>query len=116
MKKIFTSLLILVIFLSCLSFVSCKKDDPTATTFTVTFATKGGSAVSSQEVKEGENATRPQDPTKDGYDFIGWYLNDVLYDFNSPVVADITLVAKWQQKTGSGSGSVDFPWVDVPIE
>ena len=115
MKKFFSTLLILTLFISCLSFISCSKDDNTPT-YTVTFGTKGGSQVSSQEVKEGEKATRPEDPTKDGYDFVGWYLQGVLYDFNTPVVADITLVAEWQQKSGTGSGSVEFPWVDLPLD
>ena len=36
-------------------------------------------------------------PTKEGYEFLGWYLNDELFDnevYN--VASDVTLVAKWK--------------------
>ena len=109
MKKITTIFLLITLLISCLSFVSCF-DDETDTTYTVTFATQGGSTVSSQTIKEGEKAVRPKDPTKSGYAFLGWYLDGVQYDFNSPVVSDIRLVAEWT-KIGDG---VDFPWIDLP--
>ena len=49
------------------------------------------------EVAEGAKVEKPADPTKDGYTFLGWYLNDELYDFESPVNGDIILVAKWEE-------------------
>jgi uncharacterized repeat protein (TIGR02543 family) len=67
--------------------------------YTVTFDSNGGSLVKSQSVAEGEKATRPDNPTKDGYGFVNWYDNedctDPHYDFDTPVTADITLYAKW---------------------
>lgn len=72
--------------------------DPVAEKFTVTFNTKGGSAVRKQEVEKGEKATKPANPTKSGYDFVDWYLDEAytnVYDFNTPVTKDITLYAKW---------------------
>ena len=41
--------------------------------FTVSFNTSGGSSVSSQNVRNGQKATMPTEPTKDGFTFIGWY-------------------------------------------
>ena len=41
---------------------------------------------------------RPGEPTKDGYIFGDWYVdneNTRVYDFNQPVTADLTLTAKW---------------------
>ena len=67
--------------------------------YTVTFNSNGGSSVSSQTVTEGSKATRPSDPTKTGYNFGGWLLNGSTYDFNSSVTGNITLVAKWNQKS-----------------
>ncbi len=72
---------------------------PTAK-YQVTFESNGGSAVASQTVEENATATQPADPTRDGYDFRGWYSDAALttaYDFSTPVTADITLYAKWTQ-------------------
>jgi len=66
-------------------------------TYTVTFETDGGSSTASQKVDEGKLVTKPTDPKKDGNKFIGWYLNDKEYDFNTKVTKDITLVAKWEK-------------------
>lgn len=69
-----------------------------ATTYTVTFETNGGSAVSKKSVSDGKALTRPQDPAKEGYRFDGWYTDKALtkpYDFSAKVTADMTLYAKW---------------------
>ena len=68
------------------------------TTYTVTFDSNGGSAVTAQTIEAGQKATKPADPTKDGYDFKGWTLNGSAYDFNSAVNGNITLVATWEQQ------------------
>ena len=67
--------------------------------YTITFDSNGGSAVSSQTVAEGNKATQPSSPTRNGYTFAGWTLNGSTYNFSSPVTNNITLVAKWTQKT-----------------
>ena len=66
--------------------------------YTVTFDSNGGSAVTAQSIEAGQKATKPADPTKDGYDFKGWTLNGSAYDFNSAVNGNITLVATWEQQ------------------
>jgi pilin isopeptide linkage protein/uncharacterized repeat protein (TIGR02543 family) len=66
----------------------------------VTFDSNGGSAVADQIVEDGEAATRPTDPTKEGYTFCGWFTDAALtvpYDFSTPVTADITLYACWKK-------------------
>ena len=66
--------------------------------YTVTFDSNGGSAVTAQSIEAGQKATKPADPTKDGYDFKGWTLNGSAYDFNTAVNGNITLVATWEQQ------------------
>lgn len=66
-------------------------------TYTVTFDAKIGPGVQAQEVKIGKRATEPDDLTYDGYTFLGWYLDDQIYDFETPVKKDITLTAKWEK-------------------
>ena len=63
--------------------------------YSVYFDSNGGSKVASGTVKGGKIA-KPEDPTKSGYKFLGWYLEDKAYDFNSEVKENMTLKAKWQ--------------------
>lgn len=66
--------------------------------FTVTFDSNGGSEVAAQGVNNGSAAIRPQDPTKEGYIFEGWYTDSgctSAYDFETILTADITLYAQW---------------------
>ena len=62
---------------------------------TVTFQSEGGSEVASQ-IRANTPATRPADPTKEGYTFIGWYNGESEWDFETPVTEKLTLTAKWQ--------------------
>lgn len=50
-----------------------------------------------QKVKEGETATKPADPTFEGYTFAGWKKDGELYDFATPVTGGFTLVGSWQK-------------------
>lgn len=67
--------------------------------FTVSFETGDADAlVASQNVKENEPATRPEDPEWEGHVFSGWYIDPEYteaYDFARPVTKDIILYAKW---------------------
>ena len=65
--------------------------------YTVRFDSNGGSSVASQRVADGQTAREPSDPTRSNYRFEGWYLNGKLYDFDTPVTADITLEAHWDR-------------------
>ena len=71
--------------------------------YTVTFDTRGGSAVSSQSVIKGNKVTKPSDPTKNNSIFEGWYKDSgykTLWNFATDVVnSNITLYAKWQNKS-----------------
>ena len=68
-------------------------------TFTVTFDSDGGSAVTAQTIEKGETATKPADPTKAGYTFVGWYNGNTEFDFDEVITGDITLYAKWTANT-----------------
>ena len=66
---------------------------------TISFDTQGGSAVPAQQVKTGAMAVQPDDPTRTGYTFAGWYANADYsggpYNFTDAVNDDVTLYAKW---------------------
>ena len=65
--------------------------------YTVTFNSNGGSSVASQTVNYNEKATQPNNPTREGYTFVGWQLNGNTYDFNIVVNGNITLTAVWDK-------------------
>ena len=74
--------------------------DP-ATTWTVDFDAQGGSAVAAQKVQKGEAAVKPEDPTREGYCFTGWYLEPECeneWEFSLPVTENMTLYAGWTEK------------------
>lgn len=74
--------------------------------YTVTFDSDGGSAVAAQTVVEGSKATKPADPTKNGYTFKGWTLGGTAYDFTAAVTGSITLKAKWEKDAEIWVGGV----------
>lgn len=56
-----------------------------------------GAEISKIEVMEGNYLKEPENPTKDGYKFVGWYLNGELFDFSKPIEGNITLEARWEK-------------------
>lgn len=64
--------------------------------YIITFDSNGGTPVSSKVVDYKNKVKTPANPTKEGYNFLGWYLNDKKYDFNTTITKDMTLVAKWE--------------------
>ena len=67
----------------------------------VSFNTNGhGAAPASQTVELNGKAAKPADPTAEGYVFRGWYTTaecTTEFDFNTPITADTTLYAKWDE-------------------
>lgn len=69
---------------------------------TVVFDMGGhGTQIAQQIIEDGGKATMPAvAPSEDRYSFEGWYADatfNVGFDFNSPIIADTTVYAKWKQ-------------------
>ncbi len=64
-------------------------------TYTVTFDSNGGSSVAAQTVSYQGKATKPSDPTKEGYRFVEWQLDGASYDFGKAVSENLILKAVW---------------------
>ena len=64
---------------------------------TITFDSDGGSLIQSVTIGAGQLVKQPTNPTKEGYEFLYWALNDEEFDFSTPVSESITLVAKWKE-------------------
>ena len=73
---------------------------PEVLEYTVTFNSNGGSEVATQTVKNGKTVSNPENPTKTGFLFDGWYSDSELknlFDFATPITGNIALYAKWQK-------------------
>lgn len=68
--------------------------------YTVTFNTNGGSAVDDQTIEYNGTATKPEQPTRTGYTFVGWYKDgtETPFDFSTPITENLTLTAKWSPR------------------
>lgn len=55
-----------------------------------------GGTYATQIVQAGEKAIEPDVPSRQGYRFTDWYLDDTKYDFNTAVTEDMTLTARWK--------------------
>lgn len=65
--------------------------------FNVDFNTDGGGMVNSVQIPSGKTMMTPTPPKKYGYVFQYWMRNGKEYDFQMPVVEDMTLLAKWKE-------------------
>ena len=97
MKKL---LCLSLLILTVVALVACGTDEPVKDTYyTVTYDTDGGSAVNPNSVKENDKLLEPVAPTKNGYDFAGWYVGESAYNFENAVTTDLSLKAKWTKTT-----------------
>ena len=70
--------------------------NPNSTPVTVTYKYgKLDGTYAIQIVQAGEKAIEPDVPSRQGYQFTDWYLDDTKYDFNAAVTGDMTLTAQW---------------------
>lgn len=69
--------------------------DGTPVTMTYKYGELGG-IYAKQIVQAGEKAIEPDVPSRQGYRFTDWYLDDTKYDFNTAVTEDMTLTARWK--------------------
>ena len=94
-KSLFIILLIALLFLLPFALTGCS---PLDKRYTVTFDTDGGTVIESQKVDYGQKAIKPEQiPTKDGYEFDGWYYGEDEWIFLGYVITEnTTLKAKWK--------------------
>lgn len=81
--------------------------------YTVSYDEVGGEDVADVKVVNGKTVSKPDDPVREGYQFLGWYADS---EYQTPfmfdtqiVISDITLYAKWALVTpGAVPFTVDF--------
>ena len=91
------NVIIVVCILAMLLLVAMELQDPG---LTVTFDSKGGTDVAAQKQEYGELLVLPEPPTREGYQFTGWYTDygcTIAWDAAQQTVqSDMTLYAGWQ--------------------
>ena len=69
--------------------------------FQITFDSRGGTDVPVQSQMYGELLEEPENPTREGYIFTGWYTDTSCYEAwdldTDTVQSDMTLYAGWQK-------------------
>ena len=89
--------------------------NPNGTPVTVTYAYGAlGGTYATQIVQTGEKAIEPDVPSRQGYQFTDWYLDDTKNDFDTAVTGNMTLTAKWTANSytitfDTGGGSAIAP-------
>ena len=93
-----------------LLYAKWKEVETSVHEYTVSFDSCGGSAVAEQKIKENKKAAKPEDPSRGGYVFLGWYKDSGLtsaYNFTAAVTGDLTLYAKWKERI---PGEINDTW------
>ena len=113
MKKRLVAILVLALAM-VLALTSCDffqdimdKINPSDEEYTVYFITGDGATyVPNQSVKKGELVTKPENPTRDGFDFDNWYKDEaltVVWNFETDKVTNHTMIyAKWNEHFHEG--------------
>ena len=97
MRKI--AFLFTMLFAVCFVLAGCGDMGGTTapSTYKITFDSDGGSGVAAIVAEAGAEIAAPTNPTKEGFNFVGWYLGEVEYEFSVMPETNITLKAKWEE-------------------
>lgn len=75
--------------------------------FKITYIIDGRSEV--VYVNDKSEIVVPKIPVKEGYEVLGWYLGEDLYDFQKDIVSDITLTAKYSKIENESNSQENKP-------
>lgn len=84
--------------------------------FNITFDVDGGTPVPpAVTVLDGELLNEPEEPTKAGYRFLGWFTenNEDSFDFTAPIDEDIHLIARWEEIIYVRDASIIYDFSDL---
>jgi uncharacterized repeat protein (TIGR02543 family) len=110
MKK--TVFLGLLTILLAFGFIGCENG---TTTYSVTFNSNGGSNVSTiTGIESGATITLPNDPTKENYEFAGWFIDNTTFEVEftslTVITSNLVVFAKWVEMGGG------FTLINIPSE
>jgi len=130
LKKIIVSALAVIAVLQMTPNRLYAEDDSNTKTFYVSYTVMAhvsflnGDIEFSQDVIPGEPMNEPSHLQIDGYEFVGWFLNDQLWNFADPVREHMSLTARYKEikdtpsdsSEDSSSGSVVLPKTGINVE
>ncbi len=97
-KKVLFSLILVFLVLTCTSCIDSSGSD-SDTEYTITYHVDGGTIDEvTQKFKDHNDVTLPI-PTKEGYNFVGWYNESGIKINKAYANKDYVLYAKWVKKT-----------------
>lgn len=73
-----------------------KVEEPNQEKHTITLNIDG--KLFTIETDENGKVEEPEEPSKSGYEFLGWYIGDEKVDFSKEFTENTTIVAKWEEK------------------
>lgn len=74
-----------------------------------------GAQNKTTSVRKDAKVEKPEDPTRDNFKFDNWYSDTnrtVEYDFNTPIVSDTTIYAKWLENANYYDVTFDYNYKD----
>ncbi|MBQ9020126.1 InlB B-repeat-containing protein [Candidatus Saccharibacteria bacterium] len=86
--------------------------------YTISFDTDGGSEIPSITADYGTPVSAPAAPVKEGYTFLGWYLDGIRLNINDSLTIpakNLTLIAHWSKNEPAIPAPVD-PSPNIPSE
>ena len=102
MKKFFHKVLPLVILSVVFAFTfalcSCTPTENTPPPVTYYSVTYSGTDLEAAQLAEGATIEKPENPTKSGQVFVGWYTDDsydIQYSFGNTITEDVTIYARF---------------------
>lgn len=78
----------------------------TPATYTITFI-DGNTRYQTGTAVYGDKFTKPADPSKDGYTFVGWFTDaegTTAYDFQTTVTGNVSVYAAWEENAVQSEG------------
>lgn len=109
-KEIFTIIIVLIVLGISIFYVYNNQKH------TVSFNSNGGTAITSRKIIHNKKITNCDIPVRDGYEFIGWYYNENLFECNQRVSEDIVLEAKWKKIEEKSITSIIFSYSDIVVK
>ncbi len=87
--------LLILTFITILFISACNEPE----VYTIQFDVNGGETLTNYEYTFGDLLEMPTDPTREGYEFVGWYYDKALsegFSLKEEITRDLILYAKWE--------------------